>query len=332
MISIYDPVQEEVLLRYDAQSDEIKKQLSMLKYIDFDKYQLNVIKRKRPKLSRGDVFVLNPFGDIYFYGLVLNANINVKPLGNNLVSVCILKKYTHGIDKHPQIIKLTEENILLKPRIIHRSYWNSGYFYNIDYNVGSDVKLDYGFYDIGEKCYVDEYGKKMMPPKISNGFGFTTMIGVVRPLHYELIIDNSFLEEEDRQFFYRHFEEAVNYKPPEKELSEFDKMISPFVFDQEHKRRYSVILEEFEGYQEFFLKRSEALEGNGYDWEDLVKYYIKVNFADYRKKVHFDSEADMFYMYCSDEKLLKSIIKAISVELRKNNLEDCIMNAKFSDL
>ena len=333
MINIYYPAQEEALLRYDAQSDEVKERLRELEDIDFNKYQLNVIKRKRPKLSKGDVFVLNPFGDIFFYGIVLNAGIDVRPLGKNLVSVCILKRYTHGIGELHETIGLTEEDVLLIPCIIHRAYWNNGYFYNINQNIGENFELDYGFYSIAEKCYVDEYKNKLDNiPKMADGFGFTTMIGIVASLYYELLIDNSFLTEEDQDFFSRHFEEMVNYEPPQRELTEFDKKISPFIFEEEHKRRYSVILEDFESLQKLFANRSPELEGNGYDWEALFKCFVKTNFSEDKKKIHFDSEAGMFYMYCSDEKLIKSIIERLVEELKENELNDYIMNAKFDDL
>ena len=38
--------------------------------------QLRLIKRTKPVLQDGDVFILNPRENIYFYGKVLNARIN----------------------------------------------------------------------------------------------------------------------------------------------------------------------------------------------------------------------------------------------------------------
>ena len=322
---LYDPVQEAVLQRRNMQSNKVKEQLNKLYDIDFNKQQLNVIKRKRPGLSRGDIFVLNPFDDIYFYGLVLNADIDVRPLGKNLVTVCILKKYTHGINETFEISRITETDILLTPRIISKAYWINGYFYNIGRTLEDGFTLDYGFYDIGEKCYLDEYGTiSEQTPALINGFGITTMTGIVRLLYYELLIDNSFMSEADSKLFFKHFEEAVNYAPPERELSEFDKKITPFEFKEENKRRYSVNLTEFDKFDDLLAYRSSESEGNGYDWEDLVKCFIKSKFPGYKKKIHFDSEANMFYMYCSDENMLKAIIKELSDEIKRSKLKDYI--------
>lgn len=145
-------------------------------------------------------------------------------------------------------------------------------------------------------------------------------------------MDNSFMSEADRKLFLMYLEEAANYTPPPKELSEFDKSILPFEFSKENKRRFAVMLNNFSEYTSIFTERSEELEGNGYDWEDLVKYFIKENFAERRKKIHFDSEAGMFYMYCSDENLLKEILNKLLNELHKGKLKKYVANAKFSDL
>lgn len=39
--------------------------------------ELLIIKRKRPKLEKGDVFVVQPKEGLYFYGRILKSNVNV---------------------------------------------------------------------------------------------------------------------------------------------------------------------------------------------------------------------------------------------------------------
>lgn len=333
MTHIFSPVQEAYLKRRDMQNEETKILLKKKQNIDFHTFNLNEIKRKRPKLSRGDVFVLNPFYDIYFFGVVLDAGINAASYGKNLTSVCILKRYMHGLNLKQEILSVKEEDLLLKPKIVTKSYWYDGYFYNIGINIGDYIDFDYGFYDCIEKGYVNEYRIKCDDiPQVKCDYALTTMIGIVSHLYDELIIDNSFMAEADRKLFLMHLEEAANYEPPPKELSEFDKSILPFEFSKENKRRFAVMLTNFSEYKSIFTERSEELEGNGYDWEDLVKYFIKENFAENRKKIHFDSEAGMFYMYCSDENLLKEILNKLLNELHKEKLKKYVENAKFSDL
>lgn len=333
MTYIFSPVQEAYLKKRDMQNEETKHLLKKKQNIDFYTFNLNEIKRKRPKLSRGDVFVLNPFYDIYFFGVVLNAGINDASYGKNLTSVCILKKYMHGLNLEQEILCVKEEDLLLNPKIVTKSYWYDGYFYNIGINIGDHIDFDYGFYSCIEKGYVSEHRIKCDDiPQVKCDHTLTTMIGIASHLYDELIIDNSFMSGADRKLFLMHLEEAVNYIPPQKELSEFDKSILPFEFSKENKRRFAVMLNNFSEYKSIFTVRSKELEGNGYDWEDLVKYFIKENFAENKKKIHFDSEAGMFYMYCSDENLLKEILNKLLNELHKEKLKEYVANAKFSDL
>lgn len=149
------PVAKRSKERYEKQSPEIKSILDRIK--DPDAYQLKVIRRKRPKLSKGDVFVVNPFGQIYFYGVVLNTGIDDCFLGENLSSVCILKRYTAGIDESIYIEEVNVEDILVAPCIIAKSYWTQGLFYNIGVNIEEKLGLNYGFFSSAEDSFVNEY-------------------------------------------------------------------------------------------------------------------------------------------------------------------------------
>ena len=96
MVDIYDPIEKLFKKRYESLSDETKHRLKKLDNICSSIYQPKLIKRKRPKLCRGDVFIVNLFEDIYFYGVVLNTDINDDFMGKNLVSIAILKKYSNA--------------------------------------------------------------------------------------------------------------------------------------------------------------------------------------------------------------------------------------------
>lgn len=313
--------------RYNMQSIETRSILDKIK--DPEKYQLKVIKRTRPKLSKGDVFILNPFGEVYFYGVVLNTNIDDDTLGRNLICVCILKRYSNELGK-TICIKDIEEDVLVGPCIINKSYWTNGMFYNIGINI-EELNLDYGFYSIMKNCYVNEYEKELNKvPRYLTVFSLTTMTGIAYYLTYELVIDNSFLDSKSRQSFSSHIQQVISTsKPSQKILSEFDKLIAPFVFEKEHSRRYSVALTDLEKTRYIFSDIQEDAEGNGYDWEAVMKLFIKDKFKEERKRIKFDSEAEMFYMYCSDGNLLKKIITALIAELNKNNLREYTEQVDF---
>lgn len=333
MVDIYDPIEKLFKKRYESLSDETKHRLKKLDNICSSIYQPKLIKRKRPKLCRGDVFVMKLFEDIYFYGVVLNTGIDDSFMGTNLVSVCILKKYSKGMTEFLKVESLKTKDILIRPSIISRAYWSNGFFYNTGENINGSIDIDYGFYSNPEKAYVDEYGTKFdSPPEIKNFFALTTMTGISSKMRYELIIDDSFMEEEDREAFRRYIDEAVSYVPPQKEPSEFDKSITPFEFEKEHGRRYCVTLEDFEKLRYIFTWKDSDIEGNGYEWEEVMKLFVKDRFSDIRKRIKFDSEAGMFYMYCSDGDMLKEVISRFVEELKATGLKEYVEKIDFETL
>ena len=333
MVDIYDPIEKLFKKRYESLSDETKHRLKKLDNICSSIYQPKLIKRKRPKLCRGDVFVMNLFEDIYFYGVVLNTGIDDSFMGRNLVSVCILKKYSKGMTEFLKVESLKTKDILIRPSIISRAYWSNGFFYNTGENINGSIDIDYGFYSNPEKAYVDEYGTKFdSPPEIKNFFALTTMTGISSKMRYELIIDDSFMEEEDREAFRRYIDEASSYVPPQKEPSEFDKSIAPFEFEKEHGRRYCVTLEDFEKLRYIFTWKDSDIEGNGYEWEEVMKLFVKDRFSDIRKRIKFDSEAGMFYMYCSDGDMLQEVISRFVEELKATGLKEYVEKIDFETL
>ena len=333
MTGIYSPIEKLFKKRYESFNDETKRLLKKSEDIDSDLFQLRLIKRKRPKLCRGDVFVMNLFEDIYFYGVVLNTGIDDSFMGRNLVSVCILKKYSKGMTEFLKVESLKAEDILIGPSIISRAYWSNGFFYNTGENINSSIDIDYGFYSNPEKAYVDEYGKRLeYPPEVKVSFGITTMIGIGIMMRYELIIDDSFMSEEDREAFRRYIDEASSYVPPQKEPSEFDKSIAPFEFEKEHGRRYCVTLEDFEKLRYIFTWKDSDIEGNGYEWEEVMKLFVKDRFSDIRKRIKFDSEAGMFYMYCSDSDMLQEVISRFVEELKATGLKEYVEKIDFETL
>lgn len=333
MVDIYDPIEKLFKKRYESLSDETKHRLKKLDNICSSIYQPKLIKRKRPKLCRGDVFVMNLFEGIYFYGVVLNTGIDDSFMGRNLVSVCILKKYSKGMTEFLKVESLKTEDILIRPSIISRAYWSNGFFYNTGENINGSIDIDYGFYSNPEKAYVDEYGTKLeSPPEIKNFFALTTMTGISSKMRYELIIDDSFMSEEDREAFRRYIDETSSYVPPQKEPSEFDKSIATFEFEKEHGRRYCVTLEDFEKLRYIFTWKDSDIEGNGYEWEEVMNLFVKDRFSDIRKRIKFDSEAGMFYMYCSDGDMLKEVISRFVEELKATGLKEYVEKIDFETL
>lgn len=333
MADVKDILEVRNTTRYNALPDKTKQRLNVFDTLSADKYQLQVIKRKRQKISQGDIFLCCPCNEIYLYGIVLKCNVS-NICGDNLLVVCIFKRSAKLAGCLEGEVSINENDILIKPRMISKRYWTEGYFYTVANNMGVVDLCEYGFYKRSNGKIVDAYGDELSKvPLLVERFALTTLTGIASELHYELIIDHSFLSLEDQRTYETYLEEML--KPQmaeEKVLSEFDKEILPFSLFKEHSRRYGIILEDFEPYAGIFRQRSDELEGNGYDWEDLIKYYLKVNFPETYKRIKFDSEAGMLYMYASNETLMKEVVQKLALDLKHNRMIEYVMKAKFSDL
>lgn len=196
MINTYNPLLEEQIKRYNKLPKEIKIKLELANKED---YQLERIKRKRPRLKKGDIFLLCPTPGLYFYGKVFEVDIDhvLNDLfiqGKNVVF--IFKNKTNEIsmkDYNPDY-----SDLLIEPNIVDISYWNQGYFYNVG-NIElsqEEVNLDYGFFSDFENkpkfCMANgiELNHK---PKILGLSGITTIIGIARKIRREFIIDSEIL-------------------------------------------------------------------------------------------------------------------------------------------
>ena len=70
-----NPVRQYWADRISAQPTVIQDQLAALRDKGHLTDELLVIKRKRPILQKGDVFVVQPKKDIFYYGLILSSYI-----------------------------------------------------------------------------------------------------------------------------------------------------------------------------------------------------------------------------------------------------------------
>lgn len=174
--------------RYEMQSPEIKKKLDELDEMTVEEFQLLPIKRKRIKPQKGDVFVVSPNENEYFYGIVLNDSIcNIN--GDDLLVVVVFMEKQYSIEE--PIKQLDYEKLLLRPCIVGREYWTRGYFFNISVKQEIPANLDYGFYSIGKCLFLDEYGKELQhEPKLLGVFGVYTIWGVSREIRKEIIMGN----------------------------------------------------------------------------------------------------------------------------------------------
>ena len=172
--------------RYAKLPDEIKEKLEKLDNLDVSEYQLQVIKRKRIYPEIGDIFKINPKGDIYLYGVVVNNHIN-NLNGDDLVLVLIFKTDINLEETIKEGVKYSD--LLISPAMVGKEYWTRGYFYNIANNENVRNIKNYGFYSIGKGKFFDEYGKEITEePQLLGIYGVSTIYGLAMEINQELII------------------------------------------------------------------------------------------------------------------------------------------------
>lgn len=195
-----NPISNEWKHRYFELTADIKNKLDALDQMAPNEYQLRMIKKTKTDLLEGDVFVLSPRENIFFYGKVLKVNINhieqdTFVHGKNVVFIFNNKTTKPTIDD----FKPDYSQLLIRPAIVDASYWKKGLFYTVG-NVGiSDYEknLNYGFYKIGinSNWYCKEDGTILeSKPKFLGIFGIATITGIASSIEKELIINPELLK------------------------------------------------------------------------------------------------------------------------------------------
>lgn len=157
-----------------------------------EKYQLIKIKRSYKYPEKGDVFILQPRKDLYFYGLVINAHIkNAYGDAMNIVAIFKLKTHEFNIDE----FTADYSKLMLFPIMVARNYWTSGFFYNVGHIDEFGNVPSYGFYHhYRVHKFWNEYGEKINEQPVYLASGATTIIGVGYKVNKEIIIDKSLLK------------------------------------------------------------------------------------------------------------------------------------------
>lgn len=171
--------------RFNLLDDEKKEKLKILEELDLKEYQLKVIKRKRVKPQKGDLFVVSPKENMYFWGVIINSDVKVCEEDGFMVVFILKDRAESPADTS---IPNSITNLLIEPAIVGKWYWNKGYFYSVGISIEIPDNVDYGFYSVGRRKYVDEYGNTMKKePELVGIYGACTNQGIAYEINYELI-------------------------------------------------------------------------------------------------------------------------------------------------
>ncbi len=187
----FNPVKKYWDDRMKNQPSVVKEQIKQLLEKGYMTDELVFIQRKRPKLKPGDVFVVQPKENIFFYGLIIG--ICSRPDCKCQVTACIFRNLTNKMTMND--FRADFRNLLLPPLNLFKEPWTSGYFYNIGHADLDSMQIpSYAFYHIFSGSVVTAKGEhvKMMPELI--GLSAICGIGsVALQITQELIIDPSIL-------------------------------------------------------------------------------------------------------------------------------------------
>lgn len=134
--------------------------------------ELIKIKPSRNKPKQGDVFIIQPIEDVFFFGLVVKSKMEINdPImnGGHLIFIYNFPSKSREIPE-----RLFSFDLLIAPQIVNNQGWLKGYFNTIkNFSIiKEDTEKDYGFWDIVTKQYVDELGKPLpSTPKIIGDYG-----------------------------------------------------------------------------------------------------------------------------------------------------------------
>ena len=186
-----NPVQYYWENRIEQQPLEVQQKLQALKEKGHLTDELVLIQKKRPTIKAGDVFVVQPRKNIFFFGLVINTCS--QPSVKNKIIVFIFKNNTHSPTMDGFIPDF--DNLLLPPLSLFKDPWTSGYFLNVGHIELDKINIPtYGFYHIFSDSVVSEYGDRLTKQPSLLGLTAIDGIGAVAyKITQELVINPELL-------------------------------------------------------------------------------------------------------------------------------------------
>jgi hypothetical protein len=292
-----------------------------------DFWELYKIKAQRKPPQVGDVFLVQPFEDIYFFGKVFNENLFSNSVYSNMYDECIAVFIFGKCIKSKNIPEYFDCNLglpLVGPMIISKRYnWSSGFLHtigNVEFTA-QEKSIDYGFEETfileeilklkditkvnsGRYCNAD--GTRLSDkPEFCNVMGLFGYHQIGHWLHRTIADQPEILCEIMPLEKAKHLIEEAPNRKIQAQLTTFQKEIRPFEWIK--RGSDSSLILHVGDYKKgvFETRKNDGFNGNGYDWEALAGAYIAQELPEYKKRIHFDSESGMFCAYSRNATYLK---------------------------
>lgn len=131
---------------------------------------LEVLKRSRQQPSAGDIFVLKPKDRDFYFGRVINPQVEILPMfpskshkpNPDWMGALVYIYDVHAPDKLP-IPEMKHDRLLLPPLILDWVCWSNGYVQTVASVplTSQDVLPRHCFYDVVEEQYLNEFGRRV---------------------------------------------------------------------------------------------------------------------------------------------------------------------------
>lgn len=124
--------------------------------------ELIAMKKSKKTPNEGDIFVLQPLPNKFYYGKVIQTNIISKDSYINGMTLIYIYNKVSEDKQLPQ--SLDKQDLLIAPIIVNNQPWQKGFFETID-NVNileSEKKIDYGFWDLLKEKFIDINGNDLV--------------------------------------------------------------------------------------------------------------------------------------------------------------------------
>jgi len=145
--------------------------------------ELVAMKRSYKEPQDGDVFIVQPTKGVYYYGKVIQANLDSK--ANSFFGWHLIYIYDFWTKEIRVGVKLDGVPLLIAPMVVNKRPWTMGYIETI-YNssvTDYDRSIHYGFWDVLRKKFYDLQGNVLSQvPKYSGTYG----LGSYGAIGYEI--------------------------------------------------------------------------------------------------------------------------------------------------
>lgn len=134
--------------------------------------ELIAMKKSLKHPQEGDVFILQPQKNLFYFGKVIQ--INLKSIDSFINGMTLIYIYDSSSNEKVVPKHFDEKDLLIAPIVVNNQPWIKGYFETVDNMPISkrEINLEFGFWDFLTQEYVDIRGKKMgNRPKYCGTYG-----------------------------------------------------------------------------------------------------------------------------------------------------------------